>query len=225
MNDMRNWQGDPKRVKCFFIEPTGDVFIELYRSSGYTSKVKCTDSSYGGGHFAYLPCGTGPERDAQGKQIAAGYLSPEDAGRKYGLEKYPTKCTCGYEFTETDQYGHRRSSIYARKDDPSVRTTLQKAPDGAMYFATWYEDTPSNCGLDGRALIVKAPGGHDWHVDGRASNCTKPDDRVHKCWCRHGDPATGEVTVDKNGNTCSAGAGSLLLKNWHGFLTSGWLHS
>lgn len=61
----------------------------------------------------------------------------------------------------------------------------------------------------------------DWEVDGRASNCTKKDDNVHKCWCRHGDAPN--VTVDKNGNTCAAGAGSILVDGWHGFLRNGYL--
>jgi hypothetical protein len=76
-------------------------------------------------------------------------------------------------------------------------------------------------GSDGIALMVRCPNGSDWHVDGRASNCTLPDDRVHKCWVRHGDPRGCRVTVDKNGNTCAAGGGSIIAGDYHGFLVDG----
>lgn len=222
---MNVWERDPNRVKCFFMDPSGEVEIETYRSTTWSSGIKCSMSQHGGGHWAYLPFGIGKEVDDKGHQESAGYLTREKAEGKYGLDKFPTECQCGYKFTNADEWGHRLIPIYQRRDDPSVRYTLQKAPDGAMYFATWYEKHRDWCGLDGHALMVKAPGGHDWHVDGRCSNCTRPEDKVHKCWCRHGDPTTGDVTVNKVGDTCSAGAGSLLLKNWHGFLTSGWLHT
>lgn len=220
---MRNWQADPNRIKCFFIEPTGDCEVELYRSSDYRVKMVCPNSSYGGGHFTAVMFGVEKDHDENGEVIAGGTLSSKQVQR-YGLDKFPTQCACGYRYTDSDEYGHRRKSIYMRRDNSSVRYTLRDAPVGAMYFATWYEKYPEWCGLDGHALVVKVHGSQDWHVDGRASNCTKPDDSVHKCWCRHGDPSTGEVTVDKNGNTCSAGAGSLMLRDWHGFLTAGWLH-
>jgi hypothetical protein len=74
-------------------------------------------------------------------------------------------------------------------------------------------------GPDGKFLIAVCPGGHHWHIDGKASNCTKPSDEVHKCWIRHGEPPN--LTVDKNGDTCAAGAGSIQTPNWHGFLRNG----
>lgn len=115
------------------------------------------------------------------------------------------------------------------------------APMGAMRDADWLKrrqcPTENNefIGPDGLALVVKTPGG-DWHVDAQASNCTR-DQRVavsgkpgwtqfvrsHYCWVRHGDPKTGEVHVDKGGNTCAAGAGSILFPTFHGFLHNGYL--
>lgn len=53
------------------------------------------------------------------------------------------------------------------------------------------------------------PDGHHWYIDNRASNCTKKDDDVHRCWVRHGRPEDGTLHVDKSGNTCAAGAGSI----------------
>lgn len=92
---------------------------------------------------------------------------------------------------------------------------------GAMYFADWYQRK----GPDGHHLIVKTPGGL-WHVDGRANNCTRPDDREHYCWVRHG--VAPDITVDKDGNTCGSGCSigqGLDFRDYHGFLRGGWLES
>lgn len=68
-------------------------------------------------------------------------------------------------------------------------------------------------------LHVVLPNGHWWDIDGRAANCTLPQDKTHRCWVRHGTPP--HITVDKNGPTCSAGAGSILSDGYHGFLREG----
>lgn len=69
-------------------------------------------------------------------------------------------------------------------------------------------------------LIVKTPGG-DWDIDSRASNCTLPNDKLHRCWVRHGEPPN--IDVNKSGITCKAGAGSIIVGGWHGFLRNGYL--
>lgn len=84
----------------------------------------------------------------------------------------------------------------------------------------------SNC--DGRHLYVvmpRDPSGYSrhWSPDNRASNCMLPEDREHRCWVSHGDPAAGTLHVDKAGRTCTAGAGSIALPHWHGFLHNGTL--
>lgn len=84
-----------------------------------------------------------------------------------------------------------------------------------------------NC--EGRHLVCIVKGvteGHDylyhWNVDGRASNCSKPQDKTHRCWVRHGDPAVeGSLHVDKAGETCAAGSGSIQMPGFHGFLHHG----
>jgi len=76
----------------------------------------------------------------------------------------------------------------------------------------------SNC--QGRHLHAICPDGHEWDIDGRASNCTRPEDQEHRCWIRTGEPP--DVTAGKTGgDTCSAGAGSIATPSWHGFLRSG----
>jgi hypothetical protein len=103
-------------------------------------------------------------------------------------------------------------------------------PAGSMYFADWYhyreekEGEPVRYGFDWDnqftpPLMVKTPGG-TWDIDSRASNCTRKDDKLHRCWRRHGEPPN--ITVDKaGGDTCGAGAGSIQCGDYHGFLQNG----
>jgi hypothetical protein len=94
---------------------------------------------------------------------------------------------------------------------------LRDAMPGAMWDADWMPDRFK--GPDGRCLVVVCPDGYQWMIDGQASNCTRPDDSEHKCWVRHGEPPN--ITVDKNGNTCQAGGGSIGTSGYHGFLRDG----
>lgn len=112
----------------------------------------------------------------------------------------------------------RPLELWQRADGTGEKFILNNAPVGAMWEATWYTDFQQWCGTDGKAYIVKTPAG-DWHIDGRASNCTMPDDTKHKCWCRHGEAPN--FTVNKDGNTCSAGGGSIQIKEYHGHLING----
>lgn len=104
---------------------------------------------------------------------------------------------------------------------------------GAMWDAFWYRGDdglphwPIRYGVrGGTCLIVKTPGG-DWILDSKASNCTAKHENMgeaegeHFCWVRHG--VAPDITVDKNGKTCNAGAGSFMLGGWHGFLRGGFL--
>lgn len=86
--------------------------------------------------------------------------------------------------------------------------------DGSLPCPHW-----DNC--DGKHLYIVCPDGRWWNVDGRASNCTMPDDRMHRCWCRHGDVEAGTVHVDKSGNTCQAGGGSIDTGTYHGHVREG----
>lgn len=76
-----------------------------------------------------------------------------------------------------------------------------------------------NCA--GQHLHVVLPNGFTWDIDSRASNCTLPNDRLHRCWVRTGEPP--RVTVGKSGVTCSTGAGSIQAGDYHGFLRNGQL--
>lgn len=85
-------------------------------------------------------------------------------------------------------------------------------------------------GPDGLSIIIICPceryAGQKstWVVDGKCSNCTLPGDKEHYCWVRHGTVGD-RLTVNKDGHTCAAGGGSILMDGFHGMLTDGVLKS
>lgn len=139
--------------------------------------------------------------------------------------RWPTQCGCGYTFKNTDTWQLFTRSLY-HYDDSRHLTTLEDAPVGACWDSPWLKrDGISSLwkiGSDGLILTVKTPGG-DWCIDSKANNCTDPEENTHCCWVRHGSPKDGTLHVDKNGHTCSAGAGSISLPTYHGFLHNGHL--
>ena len=104
---------------------------------------------------------------------------------------------------------------------------LDKVPEGNqiqagdVWDADWMHGDKcpywDNC--DGRHWVVVLPNKEMHDINARASNCTMPQDREHRCWVVHGDIST--LTLDKSGNTCGAGAGSIKRGNWHGFIRQG----
>jgi hypothetical protein len=135
----------------------------------------------------------------------------------------PRKCLCSnvncdasYEITLKE---------YRRTD---TGTTLFGYPSdfgpGAMYYSEVpikQDDTFYYWDNDSQHLIVVCPEHHEWDIDSRASNCDQPNDRLHRCWIRHGSPPA--ITVDKNGLSCGAGAGSIRINSsgYHGRLING----
>jgi hypothetical protein len=111
----------------------------------------------------------------------------------------------------------------------TYNTTTGRPEPGDLYYRDFRYEGKCWCGwsnCDGFHLHAVLPTGDHWDIDSRASNCTMKDDGLHRCWVRHGDPRKGEpVHVDKNGLTCQAGAGSIVVPKWHGFLHSGLLVS
>lgn len=147
--------------------------------------------------------------DQEGHYGAAVFDWPPD-----GDPAWPGACDCGYPFDSEDRHQRWVESVWSRADNGDL-TTTRDAPPGAMWDAWW----TGRKGPDGRSLMVKCPNGAQWAIDGRASNCTLPDDHEHRCWVRHGEPPN--VTVGKDGLTCQAGAGSIQAGDYHGFLRGG----
>lgn len=155
---------------------------------------------------------------------------PTARAPRHADPRWPVQCeACEYRFTARDYWQVFQELIYRLPDGREA--PLDELPVGAMWNAWWLNDWYA--GPDGLSLMVRTPGG-DWLVDGEASNCTDPavkhpkteggktwHERTHRCWIRHGDPRTGQVHVDKNGPTCAAGAGSIAIGGYHGFLHNG----
>lgn len=137
-------------------------------------------------------------------------------------------CMCGdpncsaVRTTPSRQVHHRR--MYST---PSGEV-IDRPAIGDAWLADWWHHDDGSCGIwsncDGKHVIVKLPGGVEFDAMSRASNCTMKDDRSHRCWRVHGNLETGAgLTFDKNGLTCNAGAGSIQLGNWHGYVKQGFI--
>lgn len=94
---------------------------------------------------------------------------------------------------------------------------------GDLFETHWHDshDCPYWDNCNGIHLQAILPNGWHWDVMSRAKNCDKREDRTHRCWVIQGSYKDGTITVDKNGHTCSAGAGSIDAPGWHGFLRNG----
>lgn len=204
------------RIRCFMLEATDRVLVKLRR---YSKEQTCPLPGCGGFHQAAMRIEDEPaEFDAGYPGVISNSgepVAPHDDPR------WPRACACGYTFQEEDVWQRFTELIY-RRVDTGEETTLRDAPPGAMWEAPWLDEMfvpqgPHN-------LEVMTPGGI-WAIDGRANNCTMPEDHrqeKHHCWVRSGTPP--DVTAGKNdGPTCQAGAGSILCGSYHGFLRNGYL--
>lgn len=131
---------------------------------------------------------------------------------------------------KTEEYGPWRRGIKSPIYRNLKTGDLKEGPElpvGALFVLDAAGQHPGiyPAGADGLAIACRLPEGHTWHIDSRASNCTMKTDTAHRCWIRHG--SVGEMlTVDKQGNTCQAGGGSINVDGiWHGFLRAGRLVS
>jgi len=140
-----------ERIQCFLLRPSVYAEETLRRYS---------DSPCLGlpGHDASIVIGTQPYplSDCDGESGVG--ISQSDP-------RWPTTCSCGYTFTPEDSWQHRLTRLYWREDHISLRTTLDKAPVGSVYYADWYPWR----GPDGHCLVVVTPAG-PWVVDGPSRN-------------------------------------------------------
>lgn len=194
---------------CFWIEPSGRCEISLRRYRSASEDGTCP-LPYGY-HNASVLVGEGDEHTD-----AEGYVKETPVEPYADDPRWPTHCDCGYEFGPDDRRQVFTRSIYVRPDTGERKSLVDHGP-GAMWNAWWMGEVWK--GADGRCLAVILPNGREWMIDAEASNCTRKGDRTHKCWVRHGEPPN--ITVDKDGETCKAGAGSIMAGDYHGFLRDG----
>jgi hypothetical protein len=131
----------------------------------------------------------------------------------YPFSEWPTECDhCGSSVPTEDI----NKQIFNKRlyDTPSGNLE-----PGCLYWIDYLPETFFWDNHVGPHLAAVLPNGHHWYIDSRASNCTLPEDRTHRCWVRHGE--IPNIHVDKNGHTCSAGAGSIWVEDYHGFLHHG----
>ncbi len=206
-------------IQCFMLEPTERVRQKLRRYVG-SDKAHCPDMP---GTLSYHDAATLIEDaaatwDAEHRCIRNGV----DSAAAYDDDpRWPTHCACGYAFTDDDPRQLFVDLIY-RRTDTGEEVTLPDTPGGAMWYCDWMG--PLWNPQLGRLLSVRLPDGTDWLPDTQAQNCTMPDDHDqerHHCWVMHGQPPN--LTIDKRGATCAAGAGSIQSRAYHGFLTDGML--
>lgn len=137
---------------------------------------------------------------------------PED----YKPEDWAKVCDhCGEPVPETLEFWHQKQVRSKRLYDTPSR--LLEA--GNLHYVSYYPDNMFWDNHTGPHLICTLPNGNEWNIDSRASNCSLPEDRLHRCWVRHGE--VPNIHVDKEGLTCTAGAGSILSGDFHGFLHNG----
>lgn len=196
-------------MKARFIQAIGSIaYLRIY----WEDAVKCPGMGY---HNAMREIARSAIPHDQ--EVGGSAKDYPDAAQ------WPTQCSdCGQLAPES---AHSKRQVHHK--------TFYNTPDGKkhpgdIYFEDLFGDECragechsgwSNC--DGRHLNAVLPNGQHWDMDSRATNCTLPNDTVHRCWVRHGDPVTGLIHVDKQGLTCSAGAGSIAAPGWHGFLHQG----
>lgn len=164
----------------------------------------------------------------------------------YAPEDYPSICHyCGHVAPAEGGEVHVYCQVFRRRlyvDSQGNEIAQDEMKPGDLFYIREHVPAPNgvfhhcpsdwvNC--DGRHLHCILPNNTPWDIDGRYSNCTLPNDNLHRCWVRHGDPErmfptgpqgtlrNGVLHVDKNGLTCQAGAGSISVPGWHGYLHHG----
>jgi len=194
------------RIRCFWLEPTDQVELSLRRYRG-GDRDKCASSGFGYHNisadvertsFAQLAARGWPM--SEGRPVHTGDSVPHDDPR------WPRSCSCGYRFTEDDQWQCNPDTLFRRSDNDEL-VTLSAAPAGAMWNAEWmgrgYE------GPDGICLCVRTPGG-EWPVDG-------PSYQDRKIQNERGWTRTGTIP------DVTASPSIHIPGKYHGFLRAGWL--
>lgn len=197
------------------------VRSEKVYEDGYSSNKWLDDcpSSYGLGHNGIHNACT-PLGSKEGTTDYNCFGKVED----FSIEKWPTQCNdCAQSVPQAirpTKAGEEGIEVIRQVFTWRLYNTASGKPEpGDLY---WIKHEIGDCpywdNCNGMHLHGIVPNGDDWDIDCRASNCTMPEDRQHRCWIKTGSPEDGTLHVDKNGATCAAGAGSIMLSQWHGFL-------
>jgi hypothetical protein len=185
---------------------------------------RCYGKDSRGIHNAYEPLG-----DKLGTEDWNCFGKEED----YLPEQWPQVCAhCSApvpkDWKKPTKEGEEGIYLVQQVFTSRLYNTASGKPEAGDVFYVKIHD-PNEChywdSCSGAHLHGICPSGEEWDIDSRASNCTMKDDKKHRCWVRVGSPENGTIHIDKNGLTCAAGAGSILLSNWHGYLHHGEWHT
>jgi len=185
-------------IKCFWLEPTDQIEMDLRRYKGSESGEKCP------GPMSY--------HDASviiGQDLKSNHTDVHGDSWDHADPRWPKKCSCGYEFVDADHWQFNPTSLYKRADTGEL-VTMHNAPVGAMMHADWLHREGwrgYKLGADGVMLQVKTPDGW-WCVDGPTYG---PEGRKDGSWTRTG--TIPNVTASP----------SILMPNYHGWLRDGYL--
>lgn len=235
-------------IKCFFLEPIDKYEYALRRYC--RGDEKCPSTTYGHwaitGALWKGPASDCPKVE-DGKPIwgdiwphddpryptacACGYvftpndgwqLCPEQVHIRYGTKEETTrqKAEVGamwfVDYMNDWYKGHDGHVLSVKLPGNHCWMPEQRANNCDMVCRHCGKPYTAHVGVDGKISERCQP---TWkYNDG---NPYFADVTPHKCWVRHGTPPGEVVHVDKNGITCGAGAGSIAIPNWHGFLHNG----
>lgn len=210
------------RATCFMLEIAPKGRRSLRRFVSYNQAAKCAGpSSYHNALTAIdeidMPLPETQPEDSIGRLAYQEPVVKEDF--PHDDPRWPRGCPCGYVFQEADNW-----QVFVDRLWTDTRTgklvTLEEAEPGAMWNAYWL--LPFYAGPDGRCLMTKLPNGHQWCIDGMATNCGLAKGRPQGKWCwnRQGEPP--RVTVGRAScPNCGVGGGSIGAPGWHGYITDG----
>lgn len=184
-------------IECFFLEPdvVAQESLRRYVSSAAPPARPCPN----GYHNAETLLGTVALPSSESNGSGADDFDHDDP-------RWPSRCSCGYEFGPSDEWQHNITRLYVRRDT-GEQHLLSEAPPGAMWFADWWPHVETS--PDGRMLVVMTPGGA-WNVDSPS--------RDGSGWTRTGTPPAVTARPSILCTSERAGAGRV---TYHGFLTDG----
>lgn len=173
------------RIKCFLLERSEEVEISLRRFRFADGGPPCTaPPGYHDGSHILERC-TLAELAARGWPMGAHGPVHDGDAVPHDHPRWPTHCACGYVFEPGDYWQANPDTLF-RRGDTGELITLDAAPVGAIWRATWFEDRADAkgggitqwTGPDGRCYVCRLPAkkgrGHDWIIDSVASNCDSP---------------------------------------------------
>lgn len=236
-------------IKCFFIEPTDTQQLYLRRYAGRDtgacdkSGLSYHNASVAIGIVPYVnePISTVRERPSDDPRwpthCACGYEFAADDWWQENHNRIYRRVDTGEELPLHD-FGP--GAMYYATWFEHEGSKRNRGPDGHCLVVVcptrngkgeWLVDSvANNCDMKCKNCGHAYSKHYDHYEDGKhiapPIECQKyegVDNGEHRCWVRTGDPRTGIITVDKHGNTCGAGAGSIMINGWHGHLIDGYL--